>query len=174
MSVGCSVCDGPSRPPERLGVEHHEGPVRAHADVRTFTVCHEHTAGHRPARDAVQAAIASRLTFAQRRRHGSDCAACGSLLDLPMRATTRSLTVEPPDGPPYTVTLALPLIRCGGCGVDNVPAELETVVHRCALSAAGLTDADDLSDRRSVPWSVGRRPFSRRRRPDGPRSPGPA
>lgn len=183
MTRGCRVCDGPLRPPERPGIEHHEGPVRAHADARSFTVCHVHTAEQGPASEAVDSAIATRLTFAQRHRSSSRCDTCGSLLDLPMRATTRSLTVEPPDGSPYTVTLALPLVRCGECGADNVPAELEPVVRRCVLAATGLVAADD-EVHRSSPWSFSGRSFSgqpfsgrlfrRRRRPDGPRSPGPA
>jgi hypothetical protein len=180
VSPTCSVCHGALRGPDRLGVEHRDGPVRAHADARTFTVCDDHAAGGRAARDAVLAAVDDRLTFAQRQRRTLHCGACSATLDLPMRATTRSLTVEPPDGAPFTLTLALPLVRCGGCGVDNVPTELAGPVRRCALAAAGATAGahgrpGTHGARERLSRQLRRLRLLRRlRRPDGPRSPGSA
>ena len=59
------------------------------------------------------------------------CGACGTQLDLPSRRTTRSVTVEPAGGAPYTLELTLPLVRCPDCAVENVPVEV-----RASLLAA--------------------------------------
>jgi len=66
------------------------------------------------------------------------CAACLEPLVLPLRATSRSVTVEPPLGTPFTVTLDLPLSRCPECGDDNVPSELATAVLTATLAAVGV------------------------------------
>lgn len=169
VNEGCSRCDKELRRPERPSTEQRDGPVRAIADTRTFTVCDEHSAARDVLRTAVLTAVDARLTFAVRQRRTPRCAACRSLLDLPMRATTRALTIEPTDGAPFTVTLGLPMIRCGECGTDNVPERLQATVRRCALAATAPADAHDMADgagRHAATWR-----FSRRRRPDGPRSP---
>jgi len=63
-----------------------------------------------------------------------DCGACRTTLDLPARDTTRHVTVEPDGGPPFTLTLSLPVSRCPGCGLDNLSAvtgrRLRAMVHR--------------------------------------------
>lgn len=115
--------------------------MRALAEARTLTVCADHAPKEDAFRIAVLAAIDGRLTFAARRRRVAHCGACTAVLDLPMRATTRSATVEPPDGPPFTLTFWLPVVRCGVCGVDDVPPELVEVVLRCALTSAGAAGA---------------------------------
>lgn len=142
MNRACSVCGGALRTPLRPGVERAIGPVRALADTRAFTVCDEHVSPRGALRAAVLAAVDDRLPLALHHRDGARCGPCGAVLDLPMRATTRAVTVEPPDGDPFTVTLALPLIRCGECGTDNVPPELRATLHECTLSAVSVDDPD--------------------------------
>lgn len=140
VNRSCSVCGGALRTPQRSGVEQAIGPVRALAETRAFTVCDAHVSAQSALRAAVLAAVDGRLPLALHRRGGACCGPCGAVLDLPMRATTRSVTVEPPDGDPFTVTLALPLIRCGECGTDNVPAELRASLHECMLSVVNVDD----------------------------------
>ena len=142
MSPTCSVCGTALQVPSRASSEHRDGPVTALVDARALSVCTDHAPQDEALRLAVLAAIDGGLTFATRQRRTAHCGACSAVLDLPMRATTRSVTVEPTDGPPFTLTFSLPLVRCGACGVDGVPPELVAVVLRCALVAAGATLPD--------------------------------
>ena len=59
---------------------------------------------------------------ARRRLLRSDaCSNCGSELVMPVRRTTRAVTVEPPHGPILTLRFDLPMSRCPTCGVDQLP-----------------------------------------------------
>ena len=142
MRPTCSTCGTALQGPSRASTEYRDGPVTALADARALSVCTVHAPQGDELRLAVLAAIDSGLTFATRWRRAAHCGACSAQLDLPMRATTRSVTVEPPDGPPFTLTFSLPVVRCGTCGVDGVPPELAEIVLRCALGAAGATVPD--------------------------------
>ena len=137
------------------------GPVRATVDGSGPTHCPVcGTAGDRrgtmPA--AVRAAMAERLVGGEGRAGAGRCGACGTGLDLPMRATTRALTVVTGTGAPFTVTVELPLVRCGGCAVDNVPPELVAEVERTTLAACGVTpsSARDTGPLRRLRRLVGR------------------
>ena len=141
MSHTCSVCGAALQVSSRASTEHREGPVTAQADARALSVCADHAARDEQLRIAVLAAIDGGLTFAARQRRAAHCGACSVVLDLPMRATVRSVTVEPPDGPPFTLTFSLPVVRCGACGVDGVPPELVETVLRCALVVVGVAGA---------------------------------
>ena len=141
-----------------------DGPLEATADAHVRTTCPRcdarPAAARRALTDAVDAALAERLPVAAGRRGAARCDGCATPLAMPLRATSRALTVTPGASPPFTVTVRLPLVRCGGCGRDLVPPELgrplRDVVHR----AAG-----------SVPGAGGPLRSLRRRR--GRRSPGP-
>lgn len=113
------------------------GPVRATVDPHVIVNC----AGGCGTIDGLAGAAAVDLAVSQSLRFGRGrpprCADCTTALDLPLRVTTRAVTVEPPDAPPYTLTFTLPVVRCGGCGVDNVPPELERDVLGSAHQAAG-------------------------------------
>lgn len=122
------------------------GPVRASVEAGSRGCCdacrrRQGTASATSIGAAVERAIASRLTAGTGRVGHASCGSCGAGLDLPMRATTRMLTVEPSDGPPFTVTVELPLIRCGECALDNVPPELVTSVHRTVREVCGAPTA---------------------------------
>lgn len=138
MRPPCSLCGAALQVAGRARTECRDGPVTALADARALSVCTDHAPQDEELHRAVLTAIESGLTFATRHRRTAHCGACSAVLDLPMRATTRSVTVEPPDGPPFTLTFLLPVVRCGDCGVDGVPPELVEVVLRCALLAAGV------------------------------------
>lgn len=118
------------------------GPVRASAEPGSGGPCEvcgrrTGTAGARGLTDAVERAIASRLTAGTGRIGDARCGACATPLDLPMRASTRMLTVVPDDAAPFTVTVELPLVRCGACARDNVPPEVVALVDRAVREACG-------------------------------------
>ena len=146
------------------------GPVRATLDGAGPPRCPAcGSADDRPASltVAVRDAIAERLVGGVGRTGAARCGACGSGLDLPMRATTRALTVVVGTGAPFTVTVELPLVRCGGCGVDNVPPELVAEVERTTLAACGVrpTPARDTGPFRLLRRRVGRGSRGRPSRP---------
>lgn len=69
--------------------------------------------------DAVDAAV---LRARSRLLRSDVCRSCGAGLTMPVRRTTRSATVEAPGLPIATITLDLPMTRCGSCGLDQVPS----------------------------------------------------
>lgn len=146
------------------------GPVRATVDGPGPTRCPVcGTAGdrHGTLPTAVRAAIAERLVGGVGRAGAARCGACGTGLDLPMRATSRALAVVMWAGAPFTVTVELPLVRCGGCAVDNVPPELVAEVERTTLAACGVTStpAGDTAPLRRLRRLVGRGSRGRPSRP---------
>ncbi len=91
--------------------------------------------GHGTEHAAVRIALA-RLPRARWRPRGpARCGACRAVLELPARRTTRSVTVETPGHAPVTLELALPLVRCPDCAVDNVPVDVRPSL-RAAVRAA--------------------------------------
>ena len=90
---------------------------------------------------AVERALELGLTFGRGRTGTSRCAICAEPLDLPMRATLRSVTVEPPAERPFTLTFTLPLVRCGECGTDNVPPGVIDAVRSTGRDACGVGPA---------------------------------
>lgn len=116
------------------------GPLIARVETYELVDCDE---GH--AARAVDAAllrtISEQLVMARRRwRGGEHCGGCAGALDLPMRATTRAITVVPDasmvaNHTPFTVTFDLPVTRCGACAVDNVPSALQADVRGVAMRA---------------------------------------
>lgn len=173
MTPPCRVCGGQLEESSNAGIEHRAGPIRAVAQSRLSRHC-ANRCGDGLA-DAARRAIATGLVVAipgRRSRDADRCGQCGSVLDLPLRATTRAVTIEPDAAAPFTVTLDLPVGRCPGCGCDNLPSALAVDLDVVTLSAAGV----DMSMHAVVPES--RRGlsewFSRLRSRAGQRSPGPA
>jgi hypothetical protein len=149
MSGDCQVCGGPQAPVDRPGVEHRDGPIRAAAEPRHDQRCRRGCSTGIDA--AVRRALGSGLIVATRRRWPRSrdrCGTCGATLDLPLRATTRAVTVEPPVGAPFTITLDLPLGRCPECGCDNLPSALAGAVRRAAAVASGAVSDGGISPRR--------------------------
>ena len=181
MSSRCPRCGAATARRTLPGLEHRDGPVRASSEPRSLLSCADRCGSD--IAEATRRAIDAQLVIATRRVRGRSsgawrrllpsgrtpgqmadrttdrtidrCGGCATALDLPLRATTRALTIEPADGDPFTITLGLPLGRCPSCGCDNVPSALAGAVAVAALTAA-------------------RAPLSQRRRRVGWGSPGTA
>lgn len=125
----CRVCGRPlvrvSRDAEQ--VEHGRlGVLVEGADV---LACPE---GHQ--REEVVADLADRLVAAAREellaarsgrlRRRARCGACGTDLTVPGRRTVRSVSTAVPGLGVVRLTLDLPLLRCPGCGREQLPAEV--------------------------------------------------
>lgn len=144
MTPTCRRCTTALTVERRPAATVTQGPVEATADPHVTTVCPRcgprATARRRALAAAVDAALDERLPAAVGRRGTARCAGCATPLDLPMRATGRALTVTPPSASPFTVSVRLLLIRCGGCGRDTVPPELARVLRMAVHGAAGTAD----------------------------------
>jgi hypothetical protein len=141
----CAACGAPRTARPHGGGTAEVGPLRAQVEPHELVDCHDGHAG-RAVDAALLRAVSEQLTVARRRWRGGDhCGGCSAALDLPMRATTRAITVTPegtaPAGhSPFTVTFELPVTRCGGCAVDNVPSALLADVRGVAMQALRATD----------------------------------
>lgn len=138
--AACRRCGAALRADRRPAATATDGPVEVAVPPRTRGVC---PAGH-PDRTEAEAARAALTAVPTARAAGprllrrtapERCGACGTTLDLPARRTVRGVTVEPAGAPPYLLELALPLVRCPDCAVDNVPAAVAPAVRRAVLTA---------------------------------------
>ncbi|MCC5948300.1 MAG: hypothetical protein JJT89_07565 [Nitriliruptoraceae bacterium] len=117
------------------------GTIAALVERRPVVACdadHERSPGDivGTAMDAVDAAVPRARA---RLLRDDACGSCRSVLTMPVRRSTRAVTVEPSSAPVFTIRLDLPLVRCTDCGLDQVPSrsqeDLTVVVP--ALFAAG-------------------------------------
>jgi len=136
----CPSCGAEQRTRPYGGGTAQVGPLHAHVEVHQLVDCDD---GHaaRTVDAALLRTVSEQLVMARRRwRGGEHCGGCGAELDLPMRATTRAVTVVPDDAArgqhtPFTVTFDLPVTRCGECAADNVPSALQADVRGVAMQA---------------------------------------
>lgn len=144
MSTRCTVCGGALGAVLRPASDVRRGPVAAAVEAHHRQHCSAcgGAGDDRALTTAVLGALDERLLVGAGRPTAARCGSCDAALELPMRATTRAMTVAPSDGAPFTVTLALPLVRCGSCAVDNVPPELGDDVRRVCLEACGVGTPD--------------------------------
>lgn len=132
----CEVCQevGPLR--WRPGTEVAVGTVAGVLDRRPVVGCpseHEHSPASGPS--AASAAVAERLDLARARRlRGDACRHCGEGLTLPVRRTRRSVTVTHPELAVHTLHLDVPMVRCGGCGHDQVPSRSHRDLHALVVA----------------------------------------
>jgi hypothetical protein len=132
----CEVCQQVGTMQWRPGTEVAVGTVAGVLDRRPEVVC---PAGHAssPASGSLAAwdAIEERLDLARARRlRGDVCRHCGESLTLPVRRTRRSVTIADPELAVHTLHLDVPMVRCGGCGRDQVPSRSQHDLS--ALAAA--------------------------------------
>ena len=76
--------------------------------------------------DVVDAAMRATETAVARARsrflRDDVCGNCGSGLTMPVRRTTRAVTVEPEATSILTLHFDLPMSRCPNCGLDQLPS----------------------------------------------------
>lgn len=138
----CPDCGDEQHTHARPGAQVRVGAVGVSVDPHTAVTCARGCAGaEERIGAALERALETGLDFGHGRPGAPRCAICDEPLDLPMRATSRSVTVEPPAGGPFTLTFALPLVRCGECGIDNVPPGVVELVRSSAREACGLGPA---------------------------------
>lgn len=143
MTAGaCPECGAPLES-RRVAVEAERGVARGLAEGAPVLACpagHDHREPLPGVPEAVAAELERGVLLASRSRlpwRPERCGACGEPLTMPGRRTARSVTVSPPDGPPFTVTLDLPARRCTECAADNLPAEVWPDVRAAALATVG-------------------------------------
>jgi hypothetical protein len=123
--VRCPVCDEEAPLELIAGTEVTVGTVAVALERRPVVACSE---GHRATpREVVRAAMrAVEDTVVQARSRllrGDACRTCGTPLTMPVRRTTRAVTVEgDADRPVLTLRFDLPSVRCVECGADQVPS----------------------------------------------------
>lgn len=136
----CEVCQEIGSLEWRAGTEVAVDTVAGVLDRRPVVVCpsnHDRSPASGPL--AATAAIEERLDLARSRRfRGDACRHCGEGLTLPVRRTRRSVTVTHPELAAHTLHLDVPMVRCGGCGRDQVPSRSQKDL--LALAAAVYTE----------------------------------
>lgn len=124
MAVPCPACAQPAEVVLAGPVEVTVGTIAAAVERRPVVACdaaHERSPGALvgEAMDAVDAAIPRARP---RLLRGDVCTNCREALTMPVRRTERAVTVESELGPVCTLRLDLPMTRCPGCGLDQVPS----------------------------------------------------
>lgn len=142
MSVAaCPTCGEQAEVVLTAGREHTLGTVAVLVEQVPAVSCSQGHAATPPALvDAAMAAATEAIPRARSRLFRDDaCGACGHALTMPTRRTVRPVTVEPADGPVFTLRFDLPSTRCPHCGVDQVPSrsQEDLVVIVPAVFASG-------------------------------------
>jgi hypothetical protein len=89
---------------------------------------------------AAMEAVEQQVPRARRRWRGGDrCGSCRDPLTMPVRRTRRTVTAAGEGLPVVTLHLDLPLTRCPGCGLDQLPtrSQEDLVVSIPAVFADG-------------------------------------
>jgi len=143
MTNDCPGCGAALQARRAPGAQVASGPVTAMVEAHDVLVCPKGCPT--PAKDLstlLTRTLSRALLFSTGDARTVRCGDCGAVLDLPMRATTRAVTVEPDGLSPFTLTFAVPVARCGECGLDNIPAALTQDVERSMFGACGLAAAE--------------------------------
>jgi hypothetical protein len=140
MNVHCPICDEEGGLVLGAPAEVTVGTVAATLERRPVVACpHRHGATPPECSGAAMDAAEHALPRARARWMRDDrCRGCNATLTMPVRRTQRSVTVTTGDLPPVTIHLDLPMTRCPGCGLDQVPSrsQEDLVVVIPALFAA--------------------------------------
>jgi hypothetical protein len=141
MQLACPVCQEVAelalRGPTQIAV----GSVSTLVERRPVVGCagqHEQT----PPEVVGAAMLAANEQLPRARRKllsGDRCGACGTALSMPVRRTTRAITVDGEGLPVVTIHFDLPSSRCPDCGLDQLPtrSQEDLVVSIPAAFAAG-------------------------------------
>lgn len=142
----CPVCDADAGVVLRSTNEVTVGTIAGVVERRPVAACpDDHGATPAEVVGATMDAVDAAVPRARSRLLRADvCRSCGSALAMPVRRTTRTVTVEDDRMPIVTLHLDLAMTRCGECGVDQVPSrsheDLTVVVP--ALFVVPDADAD--------------------------------
>lgn len=142
-AASCPEC-GARLEPQRVSVEATRGVAHGLAESAPVLTCpagHDHREAVPGVPEAIAADLERSVLLSSRSRvpwRPERCGACAEPLTMPDRRTTRSVTVSPADGPPFTVTMDLPARRCTECAADNLPAAAWPDVRGAALATVGL------------------------------------
>ena len=124
MTFACPACDTQAPVELRGSRESTVGSIAARVERRPVVACPQgHQLSPPEVVGAAMAAVDTAVLRARSRVLRSDvCRSCRAGLTMPVRRTTRSVTVEGAELPIATITLDLPMTRCGSCGLDQVPS----------------------------------------------------
>jgi hypothetical protein len=122
--VRCPVCDAEAALELRAPNEVTVGTIGAVVERRPVVGCpDDHGATPAEVVGAAMEAVDASVSRARSRILRADvCRSCGSGLTMPVRRTTRTVTVEDPRMPILTLHLDLAMTRCSECGADQVPS----------------------------------------------------
>lgn len=122
-TAACPVCDEVAAVVPGRGREVTVGTIAAAVERPPVVACPaQHVASPVAVVDAAMTATREQIPLARRRRlTGEGCQRCRAPLTMPVRRTTRAVTVEPELGAVFTLRFDLPSTRCGDCGTDQVP-----------------------------------------------------
>lgn len=119
----CPACGRDDRRLRRVTAEATAGTIAVLAEGFPVAVCPcGEVAVTTDVREATGTAWRAVLPVADRRWLRPDaCTACGAGLTMPVRRTTRAVTVTPASAPVATLRFDLPMQRCAACGGEQVP-----------------------------------------------------
>jgi len=124
----CAVCGGPAELRWRSEVVE-VGRARAGTDRLPTLVCLSEPDHGASGVDEVQRVVSAAIEHFSVARRGAipgraqRCRACRSQLTMPGFRSERAVTIVGAGLPAATLRLDLPLWRCPGCGIENVPRE---------------------------------------------------
>ncbi len=123
-SATCPDCGATGHLGLSAAVEVTLGTVAAVLERRPVVVCPEQH-GRSPA--GLASLVADRLTTSlpharARRLRGDACDSCGVRLSMPVRRTTRTVSIDGEGLPVLTIHVDVAMTRCPECGLDQVPS----------------------------------------------------
>ena len=123
-SAVCPDCGAAGELGLSAAVEVTVGTVAAVLERRPVVVCPEQH-GHSPA--DLASIMADRLTTSlpharARPLRGDACRHCRARLSMPVRRTTRTVSIDDPGWPVLTIHVDVAMTRCPDCGLDQVPS----------------------------------------------------
>lgn len=138
----CPICDEAAPVELRASAQVTVGTVTATVEQRPVVACAPNHGASPPelvgaameATDAVVARARSRVLRAD------VCVSCGEVLAMPVRRAATSVSVTTEHLPVVTIHLDVPMTRCGGCGLDQVPSRSQedlTVVIPALFAGTG-------------------------------------
>ncbi len=121
----CPRCRQPALTVHTVAAEATAASVAVYGEPLTVHRCHacDHREVAPSLGSAARSASAESLPVARRRlARGDACRSCGTALTMPARRTVRVVTATPQGSPVTTLRFDVPMTRCPGCGLDQLPS----------------------------------------------------